>query len=179
MIFLPPLLSQDAVRPWTCVASSTAAAARGDAAQAAFDPLQERNRITRTTEHSLPLVWTADGRRIPPSLERFSTRQTSLPVGVGSFCRRSPFIADGSTKSKSLSCGGGQPWLARFSQTPLRGRSDSSQASSTEPCIAGDMPQPLTGGLGCTTLTSTAPTLTHFQMTMTTSCPWSFPQESV
>ena len=39
LIFSLPLLSPDAVRPWTCVcvATSIAAAARGDAAQAAFD----------------------------------------------------------------------------------------------------------------------------------------------
>ena len=38
LIFSPPLLSPDAVRPWTCVCgrSPIAAAARGDAAQAAF-----------------------------------------------------------------------------------------------------------------------------------------------
>ena len=101
------------------------------------------------------------GGRILPSLEHFSTQQTSPPVATGNISQRSSFIADGSTTSESLSCRGGQPWPAQFSQTPLRGRGGSSQASLTEPCITGVMSQPLTEGLGCATLTSTVPTLTQ------------------
>ena len=109
------------------------------------------------------------GGRILPPLENFRTQQTSPPIATGNVSRRSPFIADGSTKSKSLSCREGQPPLVQFSQTPLRGRSGSSQASLTEPCITRVMSQPLTEGLGCTTLTSTVLTLTqHFLTTMTT-----------
>ena len=53
LIFSPPLLSPDAVRPWTCVASSIAAASRGDAAQAAFDHklLHYRNEIGELRDH--------------------------------------------------------------------------------------------------------------------------------
>ena len=58
------------------------------------------------------------GGRIQPSLERFSTRQTSPPVETGSNGRRNPFIAGGNTKSKWPSCAGGEPWHAQFSQNP-------------------------------------------------------------
>ena len=61
----------------------------------------------------------------------------------------------------------------RSSPKPLcQGGVGSSQASLAQPCIIGVMSQPLTGGLGCTTLASTAPTKAqHYQMTMTTSSP--------
>ena len=64
-----------------CVASSIAAAARGDAAQTAFDRKLShyRNEIGEMRHrgiHYRPLVWTG---RIQPSRERFSTRQTSPP----------------------------------------------------------------------------------------------------
>ena len=50
LIFSLPLLSQDAAPPWMCVASPNAAAARGDAAQAAFDRklTDYRNEIPRS-----------------------------------------------------------------------------------------------------------------------------------
>ena len=104
-----------------CVASSIAAAARGDAAQAAFDRKLSYyrneigdlgNRMFTTARQCGP--WA--GGRIQPSLERFSTRQTSPPVETGSNGRRNPFIAGGNTKSKWPSCAGGQPWHAQFSQ---------------------------------------------------------------
>ena len=63
-----------------CVASSIAAAARGDAAQAAFDrKLSERNQENEATGDYRSPVWTADGRP-HPSLGRFSTQQTLLPA---------------------------------------------------------------------------------------------------
>ena len=179
LMFSPPLLSQDAVLPWTCAWTPPLQ-------RQLAEMLHWRHSIAswRTTEMksensdhrtfiAARLCALRTGGRIQPSIGRFSTQQTSLPVGMGSICRRSPFIAGGSTESISLSCGGGQPWLARFSQTPLRGRCGSSLASLTEPCITGDIPAlDGTGGLGCTTLTSTAPTLTqHYQVTMTTSSP--------
>ena len=84
LIFLPPLLSPDAVR----VASSIAAAARGDAAQAAFDRKLSHYRIEfgelrQQGIQYLPLVWTADWR---PHLavKRFSMQQTSPLAGMGS-----------------------------------------------------------------------------------------------
>ena len=91
------------------------------------------------------------GGRIQPSLERFSTRQTSHPAETGSFCRRNPFIAVGNTKSKSLSCAGGQPWLAQFSRILRRGQSGSSQASSTGLCTTGDVSPLSTAGPATTT----------------------------
>ena len=53
-----------------CVASSVAAAARGDAAQAAFDRelSHYRNEIGKLRQqgiHNRPLIWTADGRPHP------------------------------------------------------------------------------------------------------------------
>ena len=67
--------------------------------------------------------------RTPLSLGRFSTQQTSLPVGTGSRCRRNHFIAGGNMKSKSLSCDGRQPWHAQFSRIFQREQSGSSHAS--------------------------------------------------
>ena len=154
LIFSPPLPSQDAVRPWMCV----------------WPPLmQQQHEGTRCRRHSI-VSWRTTrmksenldnrtfttarlsgqrmGGRILPSLDHFSTHQTWPPVATGNISRRSPVIVDGSTKSKSLSCRGGQPWLAQFSQTPLRGQSGSSQASLTEPCITGVVSQPLTGAWG-------------------------------
>ena len=98
------------------VASSMAAAARGDAAQAAFDRKlsQNRNEIGELRQqgiHCRPLVWTADGRPRPAVTRalQYAAHET------GSIRRRNNFIAGGNTKSKSLSCAGERPWLARFS----------------------------------------------------------------
>ena len=84
--------------------------------------------------------------RTQPSLERFSTRRTSPPAETGSICRRTPFIAGGNTKSKSLCCGRGQPF-ARFSRTLQRGQSGSSQASLTDLSTTKTFPA-LDGGPG-------------------------------
>ena len=130
-----------------CAASSIiAAAARGDAAQAAFDRKLShyRNEIGELMQqgiHFHPLVWTADGRPRPAFTRTFSTRQTSPPAERGSICRRNPFIAGGNTKSKSHSYVGGQPRQAQFSRILHRGQSGSSQASSTELCTTGDGPR--------------------------------------
>ena len=62
-----------------CVASSIAAAACGDAAQAAFDR-KKIGELRQQGIHYRPLVWTADGRPHPAALERFSTRQTLPPA---------------------------------------------------------------------------------------------------
>ena len=69
-----------------CVASPNATAARGDAAQAAFDRKLSncRNEIPDLRNqgiHCRPLVWTGD--HTLPSLKPCNT-QTSLPVGMGS-----------------------------------------------------------------------------------------------
>ena len=96
-----------------CVASSIAAAARGDAAKAAFDRKFSHYRSALTTTR---LCGRRTAGRTQSSHERFSTRQVSLPVETGSICRRNPFIAGGNTKSQSLSCAGGQPRHAQFSK---------------------------------------------------------------
>ena len=134
-----------------CVASSIAAAARGDAAQAAFDRklAHYRNEIGETAATGYPLP--------PASVDRGRAAASSLhsnPVETGSTCRRNPRIAGGNAKSKSLSYAEGQPWFAQFSRILQRGQSGSSQASSTEPCTTGDMSPPLTVGLATTTSTT-------------------------
>ena len=154
------------------VASCIAAAARGDAAQAAFDRKLShyRNEIGELRQQGIqyrPPVRPRTGDRIQPSLERFGTRQTSPPVETDSISRRNPFIAGGNTKSKSLSCGGGQPWHAQFSRILQRGQSSSSQASSTELCTTGDM-SPLSTA-GPVTTTSTTLRLTQQYQTTTLS----------
>ena len=113
------------------VASSIAAAARGDAARAAFNRTagMKPENFDNRTYTTARLSGQRTGGRILSSLEHFSTQQTSPPVATGSISRRGPFIEGGSTKSNSLSCRGGQPRLAQLSQTPLRGRSGSAQAS--------------------------------------------------
>ena len=129
------------------------------------------NRTYITARQSGPRT----GGRIQPSLDqsrrRFSTQQTLPPVGMGSICRRSPFIADGSTKSKSLSCGGGQPWRAQFSRILQHGQSGSSQASSTELCTTRDMSPLSTVGPATTTSTTLRLAQQYLTTTMTLS-PW-------
>ena len=172
LILLPPLRSATLD---VCAGSSIAAAARGDAAQAAFDRKlshcgNEIEELRQQGIHYRPLVWTADGRcgRAAASSQRFSMRQTSPPAGTGGSCRRNPFIAGGSTKSTSLSCARGQPWHAQFTRILHRERSGSSQASLTELRTTGDMSPLSTAGLATTT--STTQRLTQqYQTTMTLS----------
>ena len=83
----PPLLPRTQCGLDVCVASSIAAAARGDAAQTAFDrklthsEMNSEN-LRRQNIHYRPPVWTRTGGHIQPSLERFSTQQTSPPVAT-------------------------------------------------------------------------------------------------
>ena len=105
------------------------------------------------------------------SLGRYSMQQTPPLLGIGSRCRRNHSIAGGSTKSKLLSCDGGQPWLAqscRILQPEQRG---SSQALLTELCTTGDTSLLSTAG----PVTTTSPTLrlTQQDQTMTTTSPLS------
>ena len=150
------------------MASCIAAAARGDAAQAAFDRKIShcRNEIGELRQQGIqyrPPV------RPLTSPEHFSTRQTSPPVETGSICRRNPFIAGGNTTSKSFSCVGGPTWHAQFSRILQRGQSGSSQASSTEPCTTNDMSTLSTAGL--VTTTSTTLRLTQQYQTTVTLTP--------
>ena len=64
--------------------------------------------------------------RTRPTRERFSTQKTLPPAGTDSRCRRNHFIAGGNTKSKSLSCGGEQPWHVLFCRIHRREQSGSS-----------------------------------------------------
>ena len=69
LIFSLLLLSQERSAALDmCVASSNATAARGDAAQAAFDRTQYKHQIPDLRRQGIlyrPLVWTADGRPHP------------------------------------------------------------------------------------------------------------------
>ena len=157
-MFSPPLLSQDAVLPWTC---------------AWLPPLQRQLAEMLLRRHSIVNCRITEGYRVfttarlcgqrtggrnEPSFERFCTRQKSLPAETGSTCRRTPCIAGGNTKSKSLSCAGGKPWHAQFSRILQRGQSGPSQASSlTELCTTGDMSPLSTAGPATTTSTTAIP----------------------
>ena len=95
-----------------CVASSIAAAARGDAAQAAFDRQLShyRNGIGELRQHGIrycSLVWIA-GRAAASSRYSNASARGRHPAETGSICWPNPFISGGNTKSKSLSCAGGQ-----------------------------------------------------------------------
>ena len=118
-----------------CVASSIAAAARGDAAQATFDRKlsqyrNEMGELRQQRTHYRPLVWTAAA----PS------RHSNASVR-GRHCFQ-PERATFSAKSLhrrwkhdikiAFLCVGGQPWLAQFSRILQREQSGSSQVSSTE-----------------------------------------------
>ena len=81
-----------------CVASSNAAAARGDAAPAAFDRkiLHYRREIPDLPAQGIvyrPLLWTADGRP-----HRAVTRTLQCAADIAA-CRKNPSSTDGSTKS--------------------------------------------------------------------------------
>ena len=70
-------------------------------------------------------MWTADER---PHAAVTRTLQYAVDIASnrnGQHLSAKPFIAGGNTKSKSLSCARGQPWLAQFSQILQRGQSGS------------------------------------------------------
>ena len=127
-VFSPPLLSRDAVLPWTSVWPPPLQ-------RQPAETLHRRHSIAcwrttgRKSEHSDSRTFTTarlcgprTGGHTRLSLGRFSTRQTSPPAATANNCRGNPFIAGCNTKSKSLSCGGGeQPWLARFPRTLCEG----------------------------------------------------------
>ena len=157
-----------------CVASSIAAAARGNAAQAAFDRKlthyrNELGELRQQKIHYRPLVWTADGRH-PGRHSTASVRGRHCLYRNGQQMSAKSCIADGNTKSKSLSDAEGQLWHVQLCQNPsAREGSGSSQASSTEPCTAGVMSPPLTVGLATTTSTTLRLTQQYLSMTMTFS----------
>ena len=142
-----------------CVASSIAAAARGDAGLAAFDRklLHYSNEIWELRQqgiHYRPLIWTA--RTLPP-------------VGTGSRCRRTHFIAGGHMKSKSLSCSGELPRHVQFCLIFGREESGSLLVLLIERCITGDT-SPL---LMVDPSTPTMPTPRLTQRCLTTTLPLS------
>ena len=91
-----------------CVASSNAAAARRDAAQALFDRKLShyRQQIPDIRGEGILyrlLVWTADARPHPAvtrTLVCSSLQQTSQHAATVNKCGQNPFDTDGSTKSK-------------------------------------------------------------------------------
>ena len=169
-----------------CVASSIAAAARGDAAQAAFDRKlthyrNEMGELRQQNIHCRPLVWTADGRPHPAV-----TRTLQNAADVTS-------SRNGQHQSaKSLH----RRWKHEIQIALLQRRAATARAvlpnlsARAEWLFAGIIDKalhqwghvpPLDGGSGCTTLTLTPPTLTqHYQVTMTDVVSFErFPQESV
>ena len=140
-----------------CVASSIAAAARGDAAQAAFDRKLTHHRdefgALVLTEHSLPLACVdcrraAASSRHPGASVRSRHRfQSEWAAFVGEVPSSQ---MEARTPNRSPAEEGSHG--SRGSPKPLcKGRSGSSQASLTEPCITWDMSQPLTGTWGART----------------------------
>ena len=108
LIFPPPAVPGRSAALDVCVASSNAAAARGDAAQAAFHRKlsayrQEIPDLRNQGIHYRPLVWTADGRARP------AVTRTLVLVGTASRCRRNHSSAGGSMKFKLLFYAGEQP----------------------------------------------------------------------
>ena len=100
LICSPPLLSPDAARPWTCawpppLQRQPAEVLHGRHLIVSRRTTEMNSEIsdsrTSTTAHQFGQRM---GGRTLPTLERFSTRQTSPPVGTGSTCQRSLFIAD-------------------------------------------------------------------------------------
>ena len=94
-----------------CVASSNAAAARGDAPQAAFDRKTSHHsrEITARLAQGIvyhPLVWTADGRP-HPAVTR--TPQFAPDIAMDSKCEQKHSRADGNTKIKQPSSDEEQP----------------------------------------------------------------------
>ena len=98
LIFSLPLLSQDAVRS---SASPNAAAARGDAAQAAFDQKLTTGMTCATRAFTIDhLLGQLTGDRTLPSLRHCNALQTSHPAAKGNRCRRNRFNMDGNMESK-------------------------------------------------------------------------------
>ena len=123
-----------------CVASSIAAAARGDAAQAAFARKlthyrNELGELRQQKNHCRPLVWTADGRPHPAV-----TRTLQYAADTASSCNGQHLSAKSMHHrwkheiQVALRCR--RAAMARILQ---HGQSGSSQASSTEPCTTGDV----------------------------------------
>ena len=174
LIFSPALLSPDAVRPWMC---------------AWPPPLQQQPAETPHRWRSIVNLHVAEtksgncgnrafttalffGRRTDdrtwPLLEHFSTQQTLHLAGMANRCRRNRFSASGNTKSKLLSCNGGQPWHAQFCRVLQREQSGSSLASLTEPCTTGDTSLLLTAD-PATTTSLTLRLIQQYQTTTTLS----------
>ena len=117
------------------MASSIAAAARGDAAWAAFERKlthyrNELGELRQQIIHHRPLVWTADGRPHPAV-----TRTLQYAADIAS-SRNGPHLSAKSLhhRWKHEIQTEGQPRLAQFSRILQHGQRGSSQASSTEPC---------------------------------------------
>ena len=129
LIFSPPLLSPDAVRPWMCVwppplqrQLAEMLHRRHSIANSRITGMKLRNCGNRASTIAL-LSGQRTGDRTQPQVERFSTQQTLPPVGTGSKCLRHHFSAGVNVRSKSLFYGGEQPWQEQFCQIHRREQS--------------------------------------------------------
>ena len=100
--------------------------------------LQEWDRRIEPTGYSLLFACVDSGRAAASSRYSNASARGRHPAETGSICWPNPFISGGNTKSKSLSCAGGQLWHAQFCRILQRGQCGSSQASSTELCTTLD-----------------------------------------
>ena len=119
-----------------CVASSIAAAARGDAAQATFDRKlsqyrNEMGELRQQRTHYPPSCVDGGRTAVTRTLQYVADIASSRN---GPHFRRNPFIAGGNTISKiAFFCASeGSHGLAQFSRILQREQSGSSQVSSTE-----------------------------------------------
>ena len=162
-----------------CVASSIAAAARGDAAQAAFDRKLPhfRNEIgtIEATEH-------LNTNRSPSAaVDPAVTRTLQYAADIASSQNRREMSAKSlhrrwfCMKSKSLE----QPRPARSCRIPQREQSGSSQASLTELCTTGNTSLLSTAGQATTTSTTLKLTQQYQTTAMTLSPCASYAYESV
>ena len=150
LMFLPPLLSPDVVRPRTCVCPPLLQRQLAETPpHAAFDrklPHYKNEIVLPQGIHCRPLIWTAEG---PPHPAVMRTLQYAADIAS---CRNGQQMSAESLQcrwkheSKSLSCGGGQPWRAQFCRIRRRERSGSSLESLIDHCTTGDTSLPLDGG---------------------------------
>ena len=135
LIFSPPLLSPDAVGPWTCawpppVRQPAEMLHRRHSILKLSHYRNELGELRQQNTHYRPLVWTADGRPHPAV-----TRTLQCAADIAS--SRNGQHLSATSLHRRFSCTGGQPWLAQFSRIFQRGQSGTSQASSTELCTTG------------------------------------------
>ena len=121
LIFSPPLLFPGRSPALdVCVASASAAAARGDVAQASFDRKLStcKNEIPDVRDqgiHYRPLVWTADGRPHPAACTAQYAAERAADVGDNASAQME------NTKFKLLFFAGERPLHGQFCRTRRHG----------------------------------------------------------